>query len=409
MVRRFSLSAAVLLLLVGLANAHYLWVTVDNYNPKRGDVVVFRIGLGHEDEFPASDILPRVENLFVEIIQPDGKSFSVDLSEDPTTKTLVGKFAAEQEGTYVIVARLIARPRRGQEQRQAQEATDKERWAEVVKPLPQQEGSGFVIYPIGVIRSPYGPEGKRPPHQGRYSHEVCQIVVDEKFADALKGIENSSHLIVLYWMHKARRDVVASRTPFSDEVFGVFATRSPNRPNPIGICVVELLERKGNVLLVKGLDAFDGTPVVDIKPYSFGIDAVLGSSILAGAGLGPSAVAWFDMSAKALVDVGKPSPTKVRRPPRLDIIALDNSARLKRGASIPLLILDNGLPVSVTISAISSNLAKPLRSGETKARKVLSLMTTDGGLAYLKLERSGVWLVACQHGNARATLTFAVK
>ena len=409
MVRRFSLSAAVLLLLVGLANAHYLWVTVDNYNPKRGDVVVFRIGLGHEDEFPASDILPRIENLFVEIIQPDGKSFSVDLSEDPTTKTLVGKFAAEQEGTYVIVARLIARPRRGQEQRQAQEATDKERWAEVVKPLPQQEGSGFVIYPIGVIRSPYGPEGKRPPYQGRYSHEVCQIVVDEKFVDALKGIENSSHLIVLYWMHKARRDVVASRTPFSDEVFGVFATRSPNRPNPIGICVVELLERKGNVLLVKGLDAFDGTPVADIKPYSFGIDAVLGSSILAGAGLGPSAVAWFDMSAKALVDVGKPSPTKVRRPPRLDIIALDNSARLKRGASIPLLILDNGLPVSVTISATSPNLAKPLRSGETKARKVLSLMTTDGGLAYLKLERSGVWLVACQHGNARATLTFAVK
>jgi len=409
MVRHFSLSAAVVLLLAGLANAHYLWVTVDNYNPKRGDVVVFRIGLGHEDEFPVSDILPRTENLFVEIIQPDGKSFSVDISEDPATKTLVGKFVAEQEGTYAVVARLIARPRKEQKQQQAQEASDKERWAEVVKPLSQQEGSGFVVYPIGVIRSPYGPEGKRPPRQGRYSHEVCQIIVDEKFADALKGIENSSHLIVLYWMHKARRDVVASRTPFSDEVFGVFATRSPNRPNPIGICVVELLERKGNVLFVKGLDAFDGTPVVDIKPYSFGIDAVLGSGILAGAGLGPSAVAWFDMSAKALVDVGKPSPTKVRRPPRLDIIVLDNSARLKRGASVPILVLDNGLPVSVTVSATSSDLKKPLKSGEAKARKVLSLTATDGGLAHLKLERSGVWLVACQHGNARATLTFAVK
>jgi len=409
MVRHFSLSAAVVLLLAGLANAHYLWVTVDNYNPKRGDVVVFRIGLGHEDEFPVSDILPRTENLFVEIIQPDGKSFSVDISEDPATKTLVGKFVAEQEGTYAVVARLIARPRKEQKQQQAQEASDKERWAEVVKPLSQQEGSGFVVYPIGVIRSPYGPEGKRPPRQGRYSHEVCQIIVDEKFADALKGIENSSHLIVLYWMHKARRDVLASRTPFSDEVFGVFATRSPNRPNPIGICVVELLERKGNVLFVKGLDAFDGTPVVDIKPYSFGIDAVLGSGIIAGAGLGPSAVAWFDMSAKALVDVGKPSPTKVRRPPRLDIIVLDNSARLKRGASVPILVLDNGLPVSVTVSATSSDLKKPLKSGEAKARKVLSLTATDGGLAHLKLERSGVWLVACQHGNARATLTFAVK
>jgi conserved hypothetical protein TIGR00104 len=409
MVRHFSLSAAVVLLLAGLANAHYLWVTVDNYNPKRGDVVVFRIGLGHEDEFPVSDILPRTENLFVEIIQPDGKSFSVDISEDPATKTLVGKFVAEQEGTYAVVARLIARPRKEQKQQQAQEASDKERWAEVVKPLSQQEGSGFVVYPIGVIRSPYGPEGKRPPRQGRYSHEVCQIIVDEKFAEALKGTENSSHLIVLYWMHKARRDVVASRTPFSDEVFGVFATRSPNRPNPIGICVVELLERKGNVLFVKGLDAFDGTPVVDIKPYSFGIDAVLGSGILAGAGLGPSAVAWFDMSAKALVDVGKPSPTKVRRPPRLDIIVLDNSARLKMGASVPILVLDNGLPVSVTISATSSDLKKPLKSGEARARKVLSLTATDGGLAHLKLERSGVWLVACQHGNARATLTFAVK
>ncbi len=409
MVRRLSLSTVIALLLAGLANAHYLWVTVDNYNPKRGDVVVFRIGLGHEDEFPASDILPRTENLFVEIIQPDGKSFSVDILEDPATKTLVGKFVAEQEGTYAVIARLIASPRRGQEQRQAQEASGKERWTEVVKPLSQQEDSGFVVYPIGVIRSPYGPEGKRPPHQGRYSHEVCQIAVDEKFAEALKGTENSSHLIVLYWMHKARRDVLASRTPFSDEVLGVFATRSPNRPNPIGICVVELLERKGNVLFVKGLDAFDGTPVVDIKPYSFGIDAVLGSGILAGAGLGPSAVAWFDMSAKALVDVGKPSPTKVRRPPRLEIIVLDNSARLKMGASVPILVLDNGLPVSVTISATSSDLKKPLKSGEARARKVLSLTATDGGLAHLKLDRSGVWLVACQHGNARATLTFAVK
>ncbi|MFA4015960.1 MAG: hypothetical protein RUDDFDWM_001061 [Candidatus Fervidibacterota bacterium] len=409
MVRRFSLSAAVVLLLAGLANAHYLWVTVDNYNPKRGDVVVFRIGLGHEDEFPASDILPRTENLFVEIIQPDGKSFSVDVSEDPATKTLVGKFIAEQEGTYAIVARLIARPKKGQEQQRSQEASEKEKWAEVVKPLSQQEGSGFTVYPIGVIRSPYGPEGKRPPHQGRYSHEVCQIVVDEKFADALKGIENSSHLIVLYWMHKARRDVVASRTPFSDEVFGVFATRSPNRPNPIGICVVELLERKGNVLLVKGLDAFDGTPVVDIKPYSFGIDAVLGSGILAGAGLGSSAVTWFDMSAKALVDVGKPSPTKVRRPPRLDMIILDNSARLKKGISVPVLVLDNGLPTNVTLSATSSDFKKLLKSGEAKARKVLSLTTTDGGLTHLKIDHSGMWLIACQHGNARATLTFAVK
>jgi len=115
------------------------------------------------------------------------------------------------------------------------------------------------------------------------------------------------------------------------------------------------------------------------------------------------------MSAKALVDVGKPSPTKVRRPPRLDIIVLDNSARLKRGASVPILVLDNGLPVSVTISATSSDLKKPLKSGEARARKVLSLTATDGGLAHLKLDRSGVWLVACQHGNARATLTFAVK
>ncbi|WP_456477790.1 tRNA (N6-threonylcarbamoyladenosine(37)-N6)-methyltransferase TrmO [Geoglobus ahangari] len=131
----------------------------------------------------------------------------------------------------------------------------------------------FTLKPVGVVRSPYK-DFSQAPYQGRFSDAVSEIEVFEQFSPALKDLETCTHLIVLYWLDRARRDVLVTRTPYGEEERGVFATRSPHRPNPIGFCVVELLEVRGNVLRVRWLDALDGSPVVDIKPYSSDIDSV---------------------------------------------------------------------------------------------------------------------------------------
>jgi formylmethanofuran dehydrogenase subunit E len=86
--------------------------------------------------------------------------------------------------------------------------------------------------------------------------------------------EKSSHLIVLSWFDRADRTMLRATPPHDPVEHGVFATRSPNRPNPVAFSVVDLIERDGNILRVRWLDALDGTPVVDIKPYSPDIDCV---------------------------------------------------------------------------------------------------------------------------------------
>jgi len=129
------------------------------------------------------------------------------------------------------------------------------------------------LKPIGVIRSPF----KRPgdaPHQGRLTRETSTLEVFGEFAAGLKDVEEATHLIVLYWCDRADRNVLQTRTPHGPEIRGVFACRSPSRPNPIAFCVAELLAREGNRLVVRGLDALDGSPLLDIKPYSGAVDAV---------------------------------------------------------------------------------------------------------------------------------------
>jgi tRNA-Thr(GGU) m(6)t(6)A37 methyltransferase TsaA len=100
------------------------------------------------------------------------------------------------------------------------------------------------------------------------------LEVFEEYEPGLKDIEACSHLIVLYLQDRGDRNKLQTRTPWGPEVHGVFATRSPNRPNPIGICTVELVERKGRRLTVRWMDALDQSPLIDIKPYSAGVDAV---------------------------------------------------------------------------------------------------------------------------------------
>ena len=125
------------------------------------------------------------------------------------------------------------------------------------------------LKPIGIIHSPFK-DRKRCPPQGR--EEVCRIEIFEQYAEGLKDIDGFSHLILFYWLHCSKNYSLLVKTPWDSKPHGVFATRSPNRPNALGFSVVELIERDGNKLKVKGLDALEGTPLIDIKPYLSEID-----------------------------------------------------------------------------------------------------------------------------------------
>jgi len=132
------------------------------------------------------------------------------------------------------------------------------------------------LKPIGFVRSPYKTMSEAP-HQGRDSDQESEIVIDEEYVPGLKDVDHHPHLIVLCWFDRADRARLTATPPHLSTEHGVFATRSPHRPNPIGFCIVDLLRRNGRTLRVRGLDAVDGTPVLDIKPYSRGIDCVPGS------------------------------------------------------------------------------------------------------------------------------------
>jgi tRNA-Thr(GGU) m(6)t(6)A37 methyltransferase TsaA len=114
----------------------------------------------------------------------------------------------------------------------------------------------------------------------RVAGEVSEIEIFPEFCAGLKGINEFSHLIVLYWFHRRDNEeqrrtllVVPKKHPSAPEV-GVFACRSPSRPNPIGLCVVQLLQVENCTLKVQGLDAWEESPIIDIKPYLPRADSV---------------------------------------------------------------------------------------------------------------------------------------
>ncbi|MCJ7445937.1 MAG: tRNA (N6-threonylcarbamoyladenosine(37)-N6)-methyltransferase TrmO [Methanotrichaceae archaeon] len=131
----------------------------------------------------------------------------------------------------------------------------------------------LILRPIGNIHTPYT-SLKDAPHQGRLSEEICKIEVFPEFLPGLKDIEKFTHLVVLYWMHLADRRKLTAIPPHNSRDHGVFSTRSPNRPNPIAMDVVQLLNVRGNWLEVCGMDALNGSILLDIKPYSAGIDSI---------------------------------------------------------------------------------------------------------------------------------------
>ena len=131
-------------------------------------------------------------------------------------------------------------------------------------------GMKLELEPIGVIHLPYKKNGEAPPQDGE---EISEIVIFDEYEKGLKDIEGFSHLHIFYWLHKSRGYSLSVRTPWDPEPHGLFVTRSPHRPNPIGYSVVQLIGGEACVLKVKGLDAIDGTPVLDIKPYIPQIDS----------------------------------------------------------------------------------------------------------------------------------------
>ena len=142
---------------------------------------------------------------------------------------------------------------------------------EIKVPLPQGFDAG--LYFIGRIRTPW-PTRNDCPKNSRESDAVCTIELDGRYVAALAGIESSTHLLVLYWMDEARRDLVVQAPRHYGEPRGTFALRSPVRPNPIAASVVKLVKVEDLRLSVVGLDCRDGTPLLDLKPYFASTDAV---------------------------------------------------------------------------------------------------------------------------------------
>lgn len=136
-----------------------------------------------------------------------------------------------------------------------------------------QESPSLELEPIGVIHSPWTRRGEAP-RQGRISDRESAIEVFPEFTEGLQDVELHPHLIVLYWLDRSDRATLKATPPGTGREHGVFATRSPDRPNPIGFAVADLVMREGNRLVVRGLDALDGTPLLDIKPFSAGTDCV---------------------------------------------------------------------------------------------------------------------------------------
>jgi tRNA-Thr(GGU) m(6)t(6)A37 methyltransferase TsaA len=124
----------------------------------------------------------------------------------------------------------------------------------------------IILNPIGFVRTEaVGDEVKD-------KTRTSQIVIHNELAEALEGIEDFSHLFVLFWLHEISSEErktlkVHPRGRKDLPLLGVFATRTNLRPNPVGLTLVELVKVEGNVLTVRGLDAFDGTPVLDVKPF----------------------------------------------------------------------------------------------------------------------------------------------
>ena len=143
-------------------------------------------------------------------------------------------------------------------------------------PATRAPDAGIVF--VGRVRTPWQTLAELPknPRQARERGVTAELHIDEALRPGMSGLEKFSHVVVLYWMHKSRRDVIVQTPKHLPEPRGVFALRSPVRPNPIAMSVVRVLrlDQAAGVIEIDAIDCLDGTPIVDIKPYLPSIDAV---------------------------------------------------------------------------------------------------------------------------------------
>jgi tRNA-Thr(GGU) m(6)t(6)A37 methyltransferase TsaA len=126
-----------------------------------------------------------------------------------------------------------------------------------------------VIYkPIGIIRSPYKDPSKTPKYPQAVRNVRGSIEILPELVEGLKDLEGFSHIVLIYHMHLAKSFSPIVKAYLDGKEHGVFSTRSPSRPNAIGLSVVKLVEVVGNTLIIEDLDIIDGTPLLDIKPYT---------------------------------------------------------------------------------------------------------------------------------------------
>ena len=130
----------------------------------------------------------------------------------------------------------------------------------------------FHFEPIGIVHSPFKNRDDIPPDTNRDPHGFDdvfgEIEVFKNFEPGLDDIDGFSHLILIFVFHESLERNLFAHPPFDGKKRGIFATRSPHRPNPIGMTVVKLEGRKKNILTISGLDMFEATPILDIKPYT---------------------------------------------------------------------------------------------------------------------------------------------
>ncbi len=131
----------------------------------------------------------------------------------------------------------------------------------------------FAMEPIGTVRSPFSDTAQIPKGPGAEHRAEGVLEVLPQLAEGLTDIEGFSHLFVIWVFDRATGFDLLATPPTDTRPHGVFATRSPRRPNPIGLTVVTLLRREGSTLHVRGVDMLDGTPILDIKPYLSSVPA----------------------------------------------------------------------------------------------------------------------------------------
>ena len=149
------------------------------------------------------------------------------------------------------------------------------RSGEVAVDLPDSFDAG--VYFIGRIRTPFKTR-EDCPRSTAQSAAAGRVELDPRYAAGIEDLGRYSHVILLYWMNEARRDLIRQVPAHLGHPRGTFALRSPVRPNPIALAVVELIGIEGTALTVRPVDCVDGTPLLDIKPYYASTDSVPGAT-----------------------------------------------------------------------------------------------------------------------------------